>query len=345
MLTNKEIDNGRLHSRLHKTWCFDSCCWGCTCNFFFTPIRRLVSRSKNRISIKEHNFELDLACITPRIIVHGFPAIGLEHIYRNPRGEILRYLDTYHKEHWKLYNFCCEKGRSYDPALFHNRVERYPFKDHNTPLLNTMICYTNSAKEWLDGDIDNVVSMHCKAGKGRAGLMCCILLVRMGVVQSAVDAMALYDKTRVKNNKGLTVTSQRKWVIFYEMLWRKYWNCPVGCDIGKMPLNPNGDNDRVSNSDATNTSTAINTYQLPVEPMLHLTSVHVLNCNILDNVTITVSQGTNFAPLQLCSSIATEAKQTMFLTPCHVSVTHRPGMFRKKTTVCDLWHNTLFLDS
>jgi phosphatidylinositol-3,4,5-trisphosphate 3-phosphatase/dual-specificity protein phosphatase PTEN len=54
--------------------------------------------------------------------------------------------------------------------------------------------------------------MHCKAGKGRAGLMCCVLLLRAGVVNSAAEAFKKYDATRVTNNKGLTVTSQRKYV-------------------------------------------------------------------------------------------------------------------------------------
>lgn len=330
MLTNDEIDNGRLYSRLHKTWCFPLCC--CACNCLFSPFRRLVSRSKRRLKVDD--FDIDMALITPRIIVHGFPAIGLEHLYRNPRGEILRYLDTYHHDKWKLYNFCCEKGRSYDPAIFHNRVERYPFKDHSTPLLKTMIAFADSAKSWLDGDSERVVSMHCKAGKGRAGLMCCVLLIRTGECQSAAEAMAHYDKTRVKNNKGLTVTSQRKWVMFYEMLWRNYWNAPLGVNIGTMPTEGNGV-----------------TYALPEEPILVLTGVEVLNCSCLENITVTVAQGTHFAPVHLCSSIATEKKQTKFLTPCHVkgnfkvSVIHRPGVLRKATKVCDLWHNTLFLDS
>ena len=89
-------------------------------------------------------------------------------------------MDHYHKDHYKVFNFCCEPGRGYNPEVFYGRVERYPFKDHNTPPLETMAAFANSVKQWLDSDPENVVNMHCKAGKGRAGLMCCVALIRTG---------------------------------------------------------------------------------------------------------------------------------------------------------------------
>jgi len=65
--------------------------------------------------------------------------------------------------------------------------------------------------------------------------MCCCLLVRTGFRQTALEAMDYYDKTRVVNNRGLTVTSQRKFVLLYERLWRDVWELPRSMDIGKSP--------------------------------------------------------------------------------------------------------------
>lgn len=48
-----------------------------------------------------------------------------EHLYRNPRTEVQRLLDKYHKEHYKVYNFANEAGRNYPDQLFQGRVERY----------------------------------------------------------------------------------------------------------------------------------------------------------------------------------------------------------------------------
>lgn len=325
MKTNDEMDNGRLYSRLHKTWCFPTCGWGC--NTIFTPTRRLVSRSKRRY--EQDGFNLDLTYITPRIIVHGFPAIGIEHIYRNPRGEILRFMDHYHKDHYKMFNFCCEYGRGYEASVYHGRVERYPFKDHNTPPLNTMHAFATSAKEWLEADQSNVVNMHCKAGKGRAGLMCCVALVRTGACQSAADAMALYDKTRVKNNKGLTVVSQRKYVTFYERIWREFWG--VKGNIGDVP--------------------AINDYVLPDEPEYRVYGVEIFGANEanLPNLSIHMYKGTNLAPVFLVAQNADESNpmafdvDTVIQGNFKIRIDFKKGFFKKSKKAFELWHNTLFL--
>lgn len=54
--------------------------------------------------------------------------------------------------------------------------------------------FCENAKAWLDANEENVVSLHCKAGKGRAGIMAACLMVRMG--QTAQAAVASYDAVR-----------------------------------------------------------------------------------------------------------------------------------------------------
>ncbi|CAN0364198.1 unnamed protein product, partial [Laminaria digitata] len=78
----------------------------------------------NAARFPQDGFDLDLTYVTGRIIVHGFPATGVEHIYRNPRTEVQRLLDTYHESKYKVYNFASEPGRTYPEELFHGRVER-----------------------------------------------------------------------------------------------------------------------------------------------------------------------------------------------------------------------------
>lgn len=274
MIRHEDIDDGSLFSKPHKVWC---CHCYIPCNFLFSSCRKAVSGSKKRI--RQDGFDLDLAYVSPRIIVHGFPATGIEHIYRNPRLEIRRFMDTHHQNHYKMFNFCCEPGRGYDPEIYYGRVERYPFKDHHTPPLETMAAFANSAKAYLEADPLNVVNMHCKAGKGRAGLMCCVLLVRTGTAPSALAAMDLYDQERVTNRKGLTVTSQRKFVIFYEQLWRQCWG--VTGNIGDITAEEE-------------TKRCI----MPSQPALRLVSIEVLNLppGLVDKYHITVHKISNFLP-------------------------------------------------
>jgi hypothetical protein len=326
-----DMPNGSFYSRPHKTCCCGLAEYCCECNFICWPFRKAVSGHKQRY--EKDGFSLDMTYLgkDKRIIVHGFPAVGIEHIYRNPRFELRRFFDERHKDHYKVFNFCCEPGRGYPAEDFHGRVERYPFKDHNTPPLETMIAYAESAKAWLDEDSTNVVTNHCKAGKGRAGLMSCVLLLRSGTCQTATQALDLYDATRVDNNRGLTVTSQRKYVIFFETIWRQYYG--VLGDIGAVPGAPAGER------------------KAPKQPELYLCGIEVKGCKLeLRNVRVTVYQGSNMKPKLLFDSKSGNGDNAVF--PCEatvqgnfkVHVEHKPSLFSKKMKIFELWHNTLFID-
>ena len=325
-----DLDNGHLYQRLHKS----SCCPEKTlpCNCLFHVCRKAVSGTKVRW--EKEGFDLDLTYLSDRIIVHGFPAVGIEHIYRNPRFELKRFLDTRHMDRYKVYNFCCEPGRGYDPEVYHGRVERYPFKDHNTPPLETMVQFAESAKVWMDAHPENVCSLHCKAGKGRAGLMSCILLLRSGTFSSAVEALNHYDSTRVTNKKGLTVVSQRKYVIFYEELWRQHWG--VKGDIGQIPGELPGSKKWI----------------LPDQPEFQLVGIEVLHCNLpLRHCRVKVFKGSYLTPALIWDSGASKETKGAFDCSCviqgnfKIHVEFKPSFFSTKgVRLFDLWHNTLFME-
>jgi len=48
--------------------------------------------------------------------------------------------------------------------------------------------------QFLGKHPDNVVAIHCKAGKGRSGLLVCMLLLRLGLCPDAKAAIAFYNK-------------------------------------------------------------------------------------------------------------------------------------------------------
>lgn len=182
----------------------------------FNYVRRKVSLNKNRY--QQDGFDLDLTYITKNVAAMGFPAIGVEALYRNPRTEVKRLLDKQHKDHYKVYNLCVEPKWKYEPVEFENRVSHYPFADHNAPPLPLMTEFCKDVEEWLAKDQDNVVAVHCKAGKGRAGMMICCWLQHSKTCSTADEAMQQYGAIRTKDGKGVTIPSQRRYVKYYEKI-------------------------------------------------------------------------------------------------------------------------------
>ena len=92
--------------------------------------RRLVSGNKARFRDGHLNLELDLVYLTDRIIIMGYPAEGLESLYRNNRDDARRFLEHRHGADFWVFNFCPVRENSYPASVFGGRVSRYPFPDH-----------------------------------------------------------------------------------------------------------------------------------------------------------------------------------------------------------------------
>ncbi|CAB3409018.1 unnamed protein product [Caenorhabditis bovis] len=172
--------------------------------------------SQNRRRIKTDGFDLDLTYITDRIIAMGYPANATEALYRNSMKHIIRFLEKRHKDHYKVFNL---RGQySYDPANFKNRVVSFEMTDHHPPRLELMAPFCREVHEWLCEDPRNVVAVHCKAGKGRTGVMICAYLSYCCFYPSPRQNMDYYSVVRTRNNKGVTIPSQRRYVYYYDHL-------------------------------------------------------------------------------------------------------------------------------
>lgn len=104
----------------------------------------------------------------------GYPAVGVELAYRNPRSEVVRFLETRHADQYFVYNFCAEQTRwcvhsficivecvvacqhlncgycdglgSYPASVFASRTKSFPIEDHNVPTFEQLyvLCRTLS---------------------------------------------------------------------------------------------------------------------------------------------------------------------------------------------------------
>ncbi|GLB39123.1 hypothetical protein LshimejAT787_0602850 [Lyophyllum shimeji] len=142
-------------------------------------IRRLVSRDRARFRDGKLNLELDLVYLTDQVIIMGFPATGIEGLYRNRREDAKKFLETRHGKNFWIFNFCPIRENSYDASFFDGRVSRFPFPDHHAPPLAIMPLVAREMRAWLQGSPERVAVLHCKAGKGRSGTMACAYLLSL----------------------------------------------------------------------------------------------------------------------------------------------------------------------
>lgn len=128
--------------------------------------------------------------------------------------QVQRFFETRHPGHYKIFNLCSERG--YELKNFFPDTERFPFRDHNPCPLDMIAQLCASVDAFLAAHPDNVVALHCKAGKGRTGLMISAYLLHSGVCATAHEALELFAERRTYNKKGVTIPSQIRYVHYFE---------------------------------------------------------------------------------------------------------------------------------
>ena len=177
-------------------------------------IKRLVSKKKRRLQTEF--YDLDMAYITERVIGMGFPAYGCETLYRNNIVDLKSYLNKYHGE-YKIYNLCVENKRIYPKDLWvDKKVGLFPFNDHAPCPIKLILDFCVDLCLYLTANPNGVAAIHCKAGKGRTGVMIVSYLLFSGLCQTSEEALSHYASQRTLNNKGVTIPSQIRYIKYFE---------------------------------------------------------------------------------------------------------------------------------
>jgi len=98
--------------------------------------------------------------------------------------------------------------RPYDVALFNGRVVEMGWPDHFAPPLFLLFDIIKSIDAWLKADENNVVVVHCLAGRSRTGIVISTYLVYSGLFVDMSAALEFYARQRSKKGRGISNPSQ-----------------------------------------------------------------------------------------------------------------------------------------
>eukprot|EP01087_Luapelamoeba_hula_P006811 TRINITY_DN1690_c0_g1_i1.p1 TRINITY_DN1690_c0_g1~~TRINITY_DN1690_c0_g1_i1.p1 ORF type:complete len:621 (-),score=84.67 TRINITY_DN1690_c0_g1_i1:293-2155(-) len=172
--------------------------------------RNAVSRDKFRF--QDGEVDLDLTYITERIIAMGLPGSGVDQLWRNDIDQVARFFDKYHRGHFCIYNL---SGEEYDYSKFHNSVVDFGFPDHGTCPLEFLEKICKAMKKYLLEAPDNIIVVHCLAGRGRTGTIIAAFLIYAGMFDDGYKALEFFAKQRSSKSEGVITPSQIRYVDYF----------------------------------------------------------------------------------------------------------------------------------
>lgn len=165
-------------------------------------LKKLVSQNRKRY--RDKDFDLDLAPISQKVFAMGFPGEGMKAFYRNSLSDVIKYFAKYHNGKAKIFNLCDDEYINTNKTMFpvdkqtrelfgitqtSMPVAYFPMMDHNPAQIKMIFNFCLDALVYLSSDPENVIAVHCKAGKGRTGLAIAAWMIFMESVSDAYEAV------------------------------------------------------------------------------------------------------------------------------------------------------------
>ena len=187
------------------------------CAGFAAPPASTNAECARRFS--EDGFDLDLAYVTPRLIVLAAPQLAVQGSPVSPAAasvpprerdapeEVARFLQQRHGGHYRLYDLTgAKEGLSPDPLLG-DAVDAFRCEEP-TPPLAMLAAFCEDVEEYLRTDASGVAVLLCRDGAGRSGVLSAAHLVCNGA--TAEDALAAFAAARSRDGTLALLPSQQR---------------------------------------------------------------------------------------------------------------------------------------
>eukprot|EP00347_Sterkiella_histriomuscorum_P014418 403360940 len=171
----------------------------------------------------------------------GLPASGIRSIYRNPLDKVLMFFKKFHNNKVKIYNLCDDHFIDTNQLSFSNgeiKVAYFPMMDHNPCQIQQIFNMLLDILLFLIQDEENMVAIHCKAGKGRTGVAISAYLIFMEACTDGYDGVEFFNSRRTKDGKGLGVASQKRYLHYFNQFLKQNFKSPYRQLIVPFLQNP-----------------------------------------------------------------------------------------------------------
>jgi phosphatidylinositol-3,4,5-trisphosphate 3-phosphatase/dual-specificity protein phosphatase PTEN len=99
-----------------------------------------------------------------------------------------------------------------------------------------MLAFCRNLDIYLKTDPKNVGAVHCKAGKGRTGVMVCCYLAYSAKCKNAYEALRFYGRIRTKNEKGVTIPSQIRYIYYFDYFCKYFTKGKKNVELSTVKL-------------------------------------------------------------------------------------------------------------
>ncbi|KAL7891392.1 hypothetical protein AOLI_G00008680 [Acnodon oligacanthus] len=143
--------------------------------------------------VMESQYDFDLIYITERIISVFFLPHLDEHRYRSNLKDVADMLKSKHQDKFLVINL---SEKRHDICRLNPKVEEFGWPDLHAPPLDKICAVCKTMEAWLNSEPSNVVVLHCKGDRGKAGVI--------------IAAYMHYSKISAGADQALTTVAMRK---------------------------------------------------------------------------------------------------------------------------------------